>query len=166
MGPQNSRNQNMQGKKNEEKKQIKKPDISNVKFGKKRKKKKGLDLTAKLPNGKNVFNKVTPNSKCLLRLRKFERVKDYLLMEEDYIKSQSKYKTEDEKIEEEKMTIELLRGSPITIGTLEEIINEDYAIVSVGSGEYYVKILSIVDKEQLELGCSVLLRNDCIYIII
>ena len=125
-----------------------------------------MDLTAKLPNGKNVFIKVTPNSKCLLRLRKFERVKDYLLMEEDYIKSQSKYKTEDEKIEEEKMTIELLRGSPITIGTLEEIINEDYAIVSVGSGEYYVKILSIVDKEQLELGCSVLLRNDCIYIII
>ena len=58
MGPQNSRNQNMQGKKNEEKKQIKKPDTSNVKFGKKRKKKKGLDLTAKLPNGKNVFNKV------------------------------------------------------------------------------------------------------------
>ncbi len=42
----------MQGKKNEEKKQVKKPDTSNVKFGKKRKKKKGLDLTAKLPNGK------------------------------------------------------------------------------------------------------------------
>lgn len=83
-------------------------------------------------------------------------------MEEDYIKSQSKYKTEDEKIEEEKNMIEYLRGSPITIGTLEEIINEDNAIVSVGSGEYYVKILSIVDKEQLELGCSVLLRNDSI----
>ena len=51
MGPQNSRNPNQQGKKNEEKKQIKKPDTSNVKFGKKRKKKKGLNLTAKLPNG-------------------------------------------------------------------------------------------------------------------
>ena len=103
---------------------------------------------------------VTPNSKCLLRMRKFERIKDYLLMEQDYIKSQSKYKTEDEKIEEEKQMIEILRGSPITIGTLEEIITEENAIVSVGSSEYYVKILSIVDKEQLELGCSVLLRND------
>ena len=50
MGPQNSK-QNLQGKKNEEKKQIKKPDASQVKFGKKRKKKKGLNLTSKLPNG-------------------------------------------------------------------------------------------------------------------
>jgi len=83
----------------------------------------------------------------------------------DYIESQSKYKTEDEKIEEEKQAIEILRGSPITIGTLEEIITEENAIVSVGSGEYYVKILSIVDKEKLELGCSVLLRSDLYHIV-
>jgi ATP-dependent 26S proteasome regulatory subunit len=47
-----------------------------------------------------------------------------------------------------------------SIGTLEEIISEDNAIISMGSSEYYVRILSIVDKEQLELGCSVLLRPD------
>jgi len=51
------------------------------------------------------------------------------------------------------------------VGTLEEIISEDYAIVSVGSGEFYVKILTIVDKEQLELGCSVLLRNENYHIV-
>lgn len=51
MGPQNSKNMNNQNKKNEEKKQVKKPDTTNVKFGKKRRKKKGLDLTAKLPIG-------------------------------------------------------------------------------------------------------------------
>jgi 26S proteasome regulatory subunit T2 len=142
-----------QQKKNEEKKPIKKPDTSNVKLGKKKKKKKGVDIASKLPN-------VTPLSKCLLRMRKFERIKDYLLMEEEFVKSQSKYKTEDEKAEEEKSLIDLIRGSPISIGTLEEIINEDYAIISVGSSEYYVRILSIVDKEQLELGCSVLLRSE------
>jgi len=98
---------NPKDKKNEEKKVIKKPDPSLVKFGKKKKKKKGVDIAAKLPL-------VTPNSKCLLRMRKFERIKDYLLMEEEYVKSQCNNKTEDEKQEEEKNLIELLRGSPIT----------------------------------------------------
>jgi 26S proteasome regulatory subunit T2 len=98
-------------------------------------------------------------------MRKFERINDYLLMEEEYIKSQTKNKTEDEKAEEEKTLVETLRGTPITIGTLEEIITEDHAIISVGSGEFYVRILSIVDKEQLEVGCSVLLRNEGYHIV-
>jgi hypothetical protein len=38
-------------KKKEDKKPIKKPDPSLVNFGKKRKKKKGVEIAAKLPNG-------------------------------------------------------------------------------------------------------------------
>jgi 26S proteasome regulatory subunit T2 len=95
-----------QPKKNEEKKQIKKPETSTMKLGKKKKKTKGVDIAAKLPT-------VVPNSKCLLRMRKYERIKDYLLMEEEFVKSQSKYKTEDEKAEEEKNLIEIIRGDPI-----------------------------------------------------
>ena len=98
-------------------------------------------------------------------MRKYERLKDYLLMEEEYLKTQQANKTEDQNAEEEKTSIDLLRGTPVTIGTLEEIITEDQAIISVGSGEYYVKILSIVDKEQLELGCSVLLRGNTYHIV-
>lgn len=46
------------------------------------------------------------------------------------------------------------------VGNLEEIIDENHAIVSSTMGpEYYVPILSFVDKDQLELGCSVLLHN-------
>ena len=94
-------------KKKDEKKQIKKPDPSLVNFGKKRKKKKGVEIAAKLPT-------IVPQSKCLLRLRKNERIKDYLLMEEEYVKLQSNNKTEDEKQNEEKAIIDLLRGNPIT----------------------------------------------------
>jgi 26S proteasome regulatory subunit T2 len=86
-------------------------------------------------------------------------------MEEEYIKSQNATKKENEKDEEEKNTIDLLRGSPVSIGTLDEIITEDQAIVSINSSEYYVKILSIVDKEQLELGCNVLLRENSYHIV-
>lgn len=46
------------------------------------------------------------------------------------------------------------------IGTLEEIIDDDHAIVSTsGGGENYVSIMSFVDKDLLEPGCSVLLNN-------
>ena len=137
----------------DKKTQIKKPDFNGIKLGKRKKKKKGLDLASKLPN-------VVPNSKCLLRMRKQERIKDYLLMEEDFVKSQKQEKSEDKAIEEEKNLLEIIRGTPIQIGTLEEIISEENAIISVGNSEYYVNIVNIVDKEQLELGSNVLLRNE------
>lgn len=45
------------------------------------------------------------------------------------------------------------------IGTLEEFIDEDHAIVSSIGPEYYANILSFVDKDQLEPGSTVLLNN-------
>lgn len=48
----------------------------------------------------------------------------------------------------------------MAIGTLEEIIDDDHAIVSTsGGGENYVPIMSFVDKDLLEPGCSVLLHH-------
>lgn len=48
----------------------------------------------------------------------------------------------------------------MAIGNLEEIIDDDHAIVSSATGpEYYVSIMSFVDKDLLEPGCSVLLHN-------
>jgi len=45
------------------------------------------------------------------------------------------------------------------VGTLEELIDESHGIVSSAVGpEYYVCILSFVDKTQLEPGCTVLLH--------
>jgi 26S proteasome regulatory subunit T2 len=59
-----------------------------------------------------------------------------------------------------------LRGTPMGIGTLEEIIDDNHAIVSSSVGpEYYVSILSIVDKDQLEPGCSVLTHNKVLSIV-
>ena len=137
---------------------IKKPEPIRLQLGKKKKKKKGVDVASKLPT-------ITPNTKCLLRMRKFERIKDYLLMEKEYIQSKKVNQKEDETAEAEKNTIETLRGNPVTVGTLEEVINEDKAIVSASGEEYYVNILSIVDKEQLELGCNVLLRDNSHHVV-
>lgn len=101
----------------------------------------------------------------MLKQRKFERIKDYLMMERDYVESQNKFRTPDQQEEEEKKLIELIRGTPVNIGTLEEIIDDENAIISIQGSEYYVKILSIVNKDMLELGCSVLLRYESFLLI-
>lgn len=51
----------------------------------------------------------------------------------------------------------------MSVGTLEEIIDDNHAIVSTSVGsEHYVSILSFVDKDLLEPGCSVLLNHKVI----
>jgi 26S proteasome regulatory subunit T2 len=66
---------------------------------------------------------VTPATKCKLRLLKLDCVKDYLLMEEEFVAGQERLKTQEDKNE------------------------EDHAIMSSSVGpEYYVNILSFVDK--------------------
>jgi 26S proteasome regulatory subunit T2 len=48
----------------------------------------------------------------------------------------------------------------MSVGTLEEIIDDNHAIVSSDMGaEEYVNICSFVDKDQIEPGCSVLLHG-------
>ncbi|KAI9066230.1 26S proteasome subunit P45 [Trametes coccinea BRFM310] len=122
----------------------------------KRKKKKGPDAASKLPT-------VYPTTRCRLKLLKMERIKDYLLMEEEFIQNQERLKPEsarEEKNEEDRTKVDDLRGSPMAVGTLEEIIDDDHAIISTASGpEFYVSIMSFVDKDLLEPGCQVLLHH-------
>jgi 26S proteasome regulatory subunit T2 len=48
----------------------------------------------------------------------------------------------------------------MTVGTLEEIIDDNHAIISSSNGpEYYVTIMSFVNQDLLEIGSSVLLHN-------
>ena len=95
-----------------------------------------------------------------------ERIKDYLLMEEEFIQNQERLKPRKEKNEmciygccDVTMVINN-RRSPMAVGTLEEIIDENHAIVSTSVGsEYYVVIMIFVDKDLLEPGCTVLLNH-------
>jgi len=101
-----------------------------------------------------------PQSKCRLRVLREERVKDYLLLEEEFITEQDKLKPQEEAQEDERTKVDELRGSPMTVGSLEEMIDESHCIVSTTGGtENYVNILSIVDKDLLEPKASVLLHH-------
>eukprot|EP00033_Pygsuia_biforma_P001924 GCRY01002145.1.p1 GENE.GCRY01002145.1~~GCRY01002145.1.p1 ORF type:complete len:441 (+),score=138.08 GCRY01002145.1:184-1506(+) len=128
-------------------------------LGKKKKRQTGPEATSKLP-------KVTPHSKCRLRMLKLERIKDYLLMQEEFISTQEKIKPLEEKHQEEREKLEEIRGSPVMIGSLDEFIDENHCIVSTSADmQYYVNIMSFVDKDELELGCSVLLHHKSLSVV-
>lgn len=74
-------------------------------------------LGAKLPA-------ITPTAKCRLRLLKLERVKDWLLMEEEFVSNQEALKPAEERTEEDRGKVDELRGAPLSVGTLEELIDE------------------------------------------
>merc|ERR1711962_1228031 len=124
-----------QGKKDDKDKKKKYEPPIPTRVGKKARKHKGPDAANRLPQ-------VTPHRNCRLKLLKLERIKDYLLMEEEFIKNQERLKPQEEKHEEERTKVDELRGTPISVGS-----------------EHYVSILSFVDKDQLEPGCSVLLNH-------
>jgi 26S proteasome regulatory subunit T2 len=152
-GPSGGGNRDAKDKKNEPQKKKWEPPLP-TRVGKK--KKRGPDPATKLPS-------VYPTTRCRLKLLKNERIKDYLLLEEEFIQNQERLKpesTREEKNEDELSQVDVIRGTPLAVGTLEEIIDDEHAIVSTASGpEYYVSILSMVDKDLLEPGGTVLLHH-------
>ena len=124
----------------------------------KRRKRRGDAIAVKIPQ-------VFPTSKCRLRLLKLERIKDYLLMEEEFIRNQEVLKPREEQEETDKAKVDDLRGTPMTVGTLEELIDDNHAIVASSMGpEYYVTIMSFVNQDLLEAGSSVLLHNKVCFV--
>ena len=101
---------------------------------------------------------VTPNQKCRLRLLRQERVKDYILMEQEFIQNQERLKPRDQNKLKEKAEVEKMRGMPLMVANLEEIIDDDHVIVNQVV-DYYVPMLSIVNRDLIEPNSSVLLHH-------
>jgi 26S proteasome regulatory subunit T2 len=83
-----------------------------------------------------------------LRLLRQERVKDYIILEQEFIQNQERLKPQDKNKEKERASVDDLRGMPMPVASLEEIIDDDNVIIAPHSGiDYYVPILSIVDRD-------------------
>ena len=124
---------------------------------------------------------VYPTSRCKLRLLRMQRIHDHLLLEEEYVENQERLRKAKavkddavptsemdatDRMADERSRVDDMRGSPMGVGTLEEMIDDDHAIVSSTTGpEYYVSIMSFVDKDLLEPGASVLLHHKTVSIV-
>ncbi|KAK4119173.1 26S proteasome subunit P45 [Parathielavia appendiculata] len=160
--------------KKKEKPKYEPPPRPTTRIGRKKKKAGGSSAAAKLPP-------VYPTSRCKLRLLRMQRIHDHLLLEEEYVENQERLRKAKaakdnaaptseldaaDRMADERSRVDDMRGSPMGVGTLEEMIDDDHAIVSSTTGpEYYVSIMSFVDKDLLEPGASVLLHHKTVSIV-
>lgn len=112
-----------------------------------------------------------------------QRVHDHLLLEEEYVENQERIRKAKaqstttpasagadsdalDRNADERSRVDDMRGSPMGVGNLEEMIDDDHAIVSSATGpEYYVSIMSFVDKDLLEPGASILLHHKSVSVV-
>ncbi|KAH6641292.1 P-loop containing nucleoside triphosphate hydrolase protein [Chaetomium tenue] len=150
------------------------PPRPTARIGRKKKRAGGTSAAAKMPP-------VFPTSRCKLRLLRMQRIHDHLLLEEEFVENQERLRKakavkdnsaptleleSTDRVADERSRVDDMRGSPMGVGTLEEMIDDDHAIVSSTTGpEYYVSIMSFVDKDLLEPGASVLLHHKTVSIV-
>jgi 26S proteasome regulatory subunit T2 len=153
------------------------PPQPTTRIGRKKKKQAGPSAAAKLPI-------VYPTARCKLRYLRMQRIHDHLLLEEEYVENQERLRKAkavkegnapaasaggDEAADrnaDERSRVDDMRGSPMGVGNLEELIDDDHAIVSSATGpEYYVSIMSFVDKDLLEPGASILLHHKSVSVV-
>ncbi|KAI1822764.1 26S proteasome subunit P45 [Xylaria intraflava] len=166
--------------KKKEKPKYEPPPRPTTRIGRKKRKAAGTSAAAKLPA-------IYPTSRCKLRLLRMQRIHDHLLLEEEYVENQERLRkaakvAKDstdpsldpqagdlqalDRLADERGRVDDVRGSPMGVGTLEEMIDDDHAIVSSTTGpEFYVSIMSFVDKDLLEPGASVLLHHKTVSIV-
>ncbi|KAI4723296.1 26S protease regulatory subunit 4 [Aureobasidium sp. EXF-10727] len=174
-----------QGGDNKDKKDPKKdkpkyepPPQPTTRIGRKKRKQAGPNAAAKLPN-------IYPTARCKLRYLRMQRIHDHLLLEEEYVENQERLRKARaataqppsstsapadgdalDRNADERSRVDDMRGSPMGVGNLEELIDDDHAIVSSATGpEYYVSIMSFVDKDLLEPGASVLLHHKSVSVV-
>ena len=148
-----------EGGEGEDKKEKKKKRLEAKPRTTRRKKKRGPTGVAKTPT-------ILPNVKCKLRMLKLQRVSDFLLLEQEFIRNHEVFKPREARDKEEWEKMEELRGTPLSVGNLEEIIDDNHAIVSSSVGpEYYVGVLSSVNQDLLQPGCSVLLHSKSSFVV-
>ncbi|KAJ5287267.1 ATPase of 26S proteasome regulatory subunit 4 [Penicillium angulare] len=151
------------------------PPPPTTRIGKKKRKAAGPSTAAKLPD-------IYPTSRCKLRYLRMQRVHDHLLLEEEYVENMERMRKSKAQMSQgpasqgdldvtdrnadERSRVDDMRGSPMGVGNLEELIDDDHAIVSSATGpEYYVSIMSFVDKDLLEPGASILLHHKSVSVV-
>merc|ERR1739838_1214292 len=117
-----------------------------------KKRKKGAATARKLP-------KILPNATSKLKELRLQRVNDWLILEHEFVTNQEILSPSEDRNKEEREKLDNLMGTPIMLGTMEEIVDDGHCIVSTPhTGETYVSVLSIVDRDLSEPGCTVLLH--------
>lgn len=94
-----------------------------------------------------------------------DRIKDHLTLEDEFVSNQERLRSMKEekggleqRQEEERGRVDDMRGSPMGVGNLEEMIDDDHAIVSSTTGPEYVVVLESLVTSDDNTDCIKVLR--------
>lgn len=92
------------------------------------------------------------------KLKDLEKELEFLNIQEEYIKEEQKFLKRE--LIRSKEEVKRIQSVPLVIGQFIEMIDENHGLVSATSGSnYYVRILSTLDREQLKPNSSVALHR-------
>ena len=92
------------------------------------------------------------------KMKSLQQVLEFLEIQEDYIKDEiHNLKREHVRAKEE---VKRIQSVPLVIGQFLEIVDHNHGIVSSTAGSnYYVRVLSTINRELLKCGSSVALHR-------
>jgi 26S proteasome regulatory subunit T3 len=104
------------------------------------------------------FSEMEDDEDLFKKMKDLEEEIEFLDLQEDFIK------TEQQNLRREliraKEELKKIQSVPLVIGQFIEMIDETYGLVNSTSGSvYYVRVLSILDREKLKPNCSVALHK-------
>ena len=101
---------------------------------------------------------LSADSDLYVKLRQLQKTLDFLKVQEDYIKDEQKnLKREYLRAQEE---VKRIQSVPLVIGQFLEAVDQHSGIVGSTTGSnYYVRILSTIDRELLKASASVALHK-------
>ena len=104
------------------------------------------------------MTQVEDNGDLYCRLTDLRRELEFLEIQEEYIKDETKnLKREMIRAKEE---VKRVQAVPLVIGQFQELVDENHGIVSSTAGSnYFVRVLSTLNREDLKVGASVALHR-------
>mmetsp|Transcript_13315 Transcript_13315/g.11804 ORF Transcript_13315/g.11804 Transcript_13315/m.11804 type:complete len:142 (+) Transcript_13315:63-488(+) len=92
------------------------------------------------------------------QMKELEKEIAFIDIQEEYIKNEQKFlKREFIRAKEE---VKKIQSVPLVIGSFSEMINENYGICTSTTGtNYYVRVLSTLNREELKPNASVALHR-------
>ena len=113
-----------------------------------------MDPMKTLPNP----DEGVPEDDLYRDMKALERQLEFVALQEEYLKDEMKYLQRE--LLRAKEEIRRIQSVPLVIGQFNEMINANYGIVSSTAGSnYYVRILSTLDREQLKPNTSIALHR-------
>lgn len=98
-----------------------------------------------------------PETDSYYKLKEIQQQLEFLAIREEYVKEEMKnLKREMLRAREE---VKRVQSVPLVIGTFSELVDENHAIVQSNSSTYYVRVLSILNREDLKPNNSVSLHR-------